>query len=165
MDALERLLNEYSAGTIIMVVVLVFVACEWLVTKIKKVVDWFKKRKKDYHAEETAKDAREDEINNRLDALEKADQKQIDAFKDISKNISEMQASIKQMQKDQKKMAVASCRSTLYRIASEIEDRDYITQIEYETFNELADIYIANEGNHTMKDKIIPMIRNKQIRG
>lgn len=89
-----------------------------------------------------------DQINDRLDSIEK---NSIEADE--------------RAEKERKADIVANGRATLYHLYETFKEKDTLTTSEYETFKNVADRYLEAGGNGAFKNKIIPDIENKPIKG
>lgn len=152
MNDLIKLLEKYNIADIFIILILVFLAVKGIMTEVNNIKTKIKKNKEEYHEEQSDKEEEKD----RLTVLEN----KIEAIDDMLKSIKDCQMDI---QKCQQKSVVATCRSSLQLLTDKVLEKGYMTQIEYETFDDLAEVYISNKGNHTMKDKIIPKVRQLPV--
>ena len=171
MDKFIDLLRTFSVLEVVTLIVFILLGLKGASAFIKGVKanleDWYQKKRGIEKKEET--------LENRVTKLEENDEKQMEKLDQIENSVHElivfMQGAIEDRNKrldelsdSHKQAVVAQARASLYRIAKELEGHDHITPTEYETFSELASIYIANGGNSIFRNKIIPTIESLPIR-
>lgn len=158
MTELIELLSENNLTTLFITIILLCLAARGIVDFI----EWVKKMLEKYHSARTVKEDEVEDMNARISSLDT----RITRLEEMHMSQKEQLAGVNQKLDDMaelnRKQTIASFRSTLYRISEDIDAREdkHIHQIEYETFKDLADQYIALGGNHTMKDIIIPKIED-----
>lgn len=157
MGQLIDLVSNYEISVVIVIVLLFVLALKGIL----ETVDWYKNRMNGWRHEINKKEDQITELNermtsveNRVTKLEENDEVQHKQLEDIIDKLTEMY-------EDNKKETVASFRNALYRIWRDIKSRNpiYVTDIEYETFSEMADIYLSRNGNHIMANVIIPEVK------
>lgn len=102
-------------------------------------------------------------VEERLTALEEKDKEQMGRLDTIDGRLQEIIATLEMMTEDNKANTVATCRSAIYRWYAEFQNRDSLTSAEYEMFMDLANRYLACDGNSVFKDKIIPYVKNMKV--
>lgn len=90
MTELLSLLQNYNPIAVIIILVLTFVAAEWILEKYKKVRTWFLDYRESYHQEENAKEEKEETLESRLSALEKNQDKDYKRIKSVESNLYEL---------------------------------------------------------------------------
>lgn len=160
MDSLIYLFKEYTLPTLFTLIVFIFLA----VKEIWGAVEWVIGKLNAYHNKRSKNEKEKLSTDDRLITLEKHDRWQYDVLMDVKKSLAEMNKTLEGMNKKQEKATVATARSALYHLSHDILERGYMSEIEYECFKELYDVYIENNGNHTMKDKIAPEVFKLEIR-
>lgn len=113
---------------------------------------WYKGRVDEYRAKENKRD----DFEKRVDTLENGMKEVNDSIKELTKKIDEYEV----MRKD---YSVAQSRATLFQLYEAFKDKDDLTLSEYETFNNLAECYLADGGNGVFRHKIIPEIQEKKV--
>ena len=113
----------------------------------------------------TKADIQNEEYLKRLEKLETYVNSHYQKILVISEDLKKITETIKENEKKHNAETIATCRSTLYRLYIEAMQKGYVTQIELETFEDIANVYISAGGNHTMKDKIIPEFYFLPIKG
>lgn len=141
MNYIETLLEEYGLVQVVLIIILVFVAVEWLVSKWHVIVSWLNV----YHEHKSAEENEE----NRFVALEESTAR-------IQSCLAEMYELMEKLDTNNKRTTIASSRSTIYRVCNESMERGYMTQVEFEIIDELGDIYVSLGGNHYVKDRLLP---------
>lgn len=159
MSDLIKLLEKYNVGDVLIILILSFLAVKGIITEINNIKTKLKKNREEYHEQESDKEDEKEKIEDRLTSLEEK-VKSIDEIMDIVKSIKSCQDD---NQESRRKATVATCRSSLQLLTDKVLEKGYMTQIEYETFDDLAEVYLANRGNHTMKDKVIPKVRKLPV--
>lgn len=82
---------------------------------------------------------------------------------DMNKEINTRHQEMKDAERERKLDIVASAKVWLFRLYEELKDKPTLTMVEYETFDGLAQRYLAAGGNSIFQNKIIPEIRQKPI--
>lgn len=157
---LEEFLQNYNFITIVTFLVL-FIAV------VQKIYDWFKwvkDRLSDYYNKKRGVEKKEDGLEKRLANLEENDKSQKGCLETILNAQAEMKEILLDTREQSRQNEVASNRYILYEIAEKVNERGFITPVEYETFSELANRYISQGGNHIMKEKVIPKIKELPIK-
>lgn len=154
------LIENYTLPTLLVSITFLFLA----IKEICEAVSWIKDRLNSYHNKRNQSEEEKESIEDRLQKLEKHDNWQYNALLEMTKSLQSINTTLSDMQKKQEEATVATARSTLYRLSQEILEKGYMSQIEYDCFKELYDVYIENHGNHSMKDKIAPEVFKLEIR-
>ena len=163
MSELIKLISDNGIGGVVVTFILLCLAVRGIVDFIK----WVKKMLEDYRA---GKNTKEDEVKNIMSLISSLDRRvtmleEQNALQ--NETLVSMGKKLDNIAEDHRRQTVAAFRSTIMRIHSDVFSRTppRISQIEYETFCDIADIYIEKHGNHTAKDRLIPEIKdlyNKQ---
>ena len=171
MDAFLDLCKEFSAATIVTVLILFILglkgAADLLKTAKADLESWYQKKRGIEKKEET--------LEGRVSKLEENDQKQIKKLDQIEDSVQQLvvflQGAIEDRNKrldelteSHKQAVVAQARASLYKISKDLENCDYITTEQYEIFHDLATVYLSQGGNSIFKNKIIPTIEALPIR-
>lgn len=160
MDNLILLLEEYTLSSVLVVLVLFFLAFK----EIWVAGSWIKDKLELYRNKKNQTEDEKETVEDRLVKLEKHDNWQYNALLETTKSLQTIANTLSDMQKKQEEATVATARSALYRLSQEILAKGYMSQIEYDCFKELYDVYIENNGNHSMKDKIAPKVFALEIK-
>ena len=164
MDAIIKLIQDYGVSATIILFLLflcaVFGAIE-IYKKIKSYLD-------EYHNTQSTKENKEKSINERLDKLEKnedADQKKLN---EITTSISDLRKIIENVQKNQNRANIATCRSAMFRLGSELLNKGWMTQNEEETLKDLYEVYMISgaESEPTIVTRalLLPILTDEEIR-
>ena len=121
---------------------------------------WYKGRADEYHKKESDKE----DFKAKVEVLEEEFNKSMSAMADIKKTLLALHDRLDKYEEGRKEDFVVSSRATLYQLYDEMNDKDELSISEFETFNNLADRYLANGGNGVFKNKIIPEIQGKPIK-
>nr|DAQ83049.1 MAG TPA: hypothetical protein [Caudoviricetes sp.] len=97
-------------------------------------------------------------VENRIKTLEKHDNWQYQEIQKISKGIDDIKKSLDINEKETNQRIIVQYGAELYNLHSKFMAQKYITRAGLETFQLLADTYIACGGNHSIKGKIIPEV-------
>lgn len=160
MPNLIHLLENYTFPTLFILIIFLFLA----VKEVCGAVTWVKDKLNSYHKKRSQSEDEKESVEDRLTKLEKHDNWQYNALLEMTKSLQNINNTLVDMQKKQEEATVATARSALYRLSQEILAKGYMSQIEYDCFKELYDVYIENHGNHSMKDKIAPEVFKLEIR-
>lgn len=106
----------------------------------------------------TGIDEDKETIENRIKTLEKHDNWQYQEILKISKGIDDIKKSLDINEKETNQRIIVQYGAELYNLHSKFIAQKYITRAGLETFQLLADTYVACGGNHSIKGKIIPEV-------
>ena len=160
MDNLIQLLSEHTLASILIMLALFFLAFK----EVWGAAEWIKGKLEVYRNRKNQTEDEKETIEDRLAKLERHDKWQYDALMEATRSLQAITNTLSDMQKKQEEATVATARSALYRLSQEILAKGYMSQIEYDCFKELYDVYIENHGNHSMKDKIAPKVFALEIK-
>lgn len=167
MKEITELLSN-PIGTLV-TVICVFVAAKYLYELFK----WYKetfvlKKHKDLSNDE--------DFHEQVSHIACVSQEHTSTLEKFTGAIADMSSEIKNMNTEMNKRfdvldeerkadIVANGRASLYHLYEELRGKNSLTISEYETFESLANRYLAADGNGPFKNKIIPEILNKPIIG
>ena len=160
MDNLILLLEEYTLPSVLVILIICFLAFK----EVWSAGVWIKDKLELYRKNKNQSEDEKETVEGRIEKLEKHDNWQYNALMDVTKSLQVITNTLSDMQKRQEESTVATARSALYRLSQEILAKGYMSQIEYDCFKELYDVYIENHGNHSMKDKIAPKVFALEIK-
>lgn len=174
MRTVEKFIDLFSTFTFAEVIAVIVLT----ILGLKGAVELFKTIKKDletWYQKKRGIEKKDETIEQRVQRLEENDEKQIKCLDEISDNIdkiieridqisSDARIKLDKINEDYRNTTVAESRATLYQLAKELENREYISMAEYETFVDLSQIYLNNGGNSVFKNKIIPTIESLPIK-
>ena len=164
MDELFEIIKNYNAGEVIILLVLVFVSVEFIISKIKKIVDWSKAKKKEYHETESEKEEKEETIDDRITRLESNDQMQNQKIEEIQNTLTVNGGVLVEIKKSQDAVTMATCKHTLVNLHEEYMKQGYVTQDQLDTFLGIGDVYESAGGNGTYHLKLKPDILNLPLK-
>lgn len=160
MDNLILLLEEYTLPSVLVILIIFFLAFK----EVWSAAVWVKDKFELYRKKKNQSEDEKETVEERLTKLEKHDKWQYNAWMEMTKSLQTISNTLSDMQKKQEESTVATARSALYRLSQEILAKGHMSQIEYDCFKELYDVYIENHGNHSMKDKIAPKVFALEIK-
>lgn len=160
MDNLILLLEEYTLPSVLVILIIFFLAFK----EVWSAAVWIKDKLELYRKKKNQSEDEKETVEERLLKLEKHDNWQYKALMDVTSSLQTITNTLSDMQKKQEEATVATARSALYRLSQEILAKGHMSQIEYDCFKELYDVYIENHGNHSMKDKIAPKVFALEIK-
>lgn len=160
MEDFIRAVSELSGTTVLMLVVFGFVA----IKQFYEAVAWAKARLNDWRTEKNGLEKKDESIESRISKLEKRGEWQYTELLNQSAKLDQIVDLIQCNKKDDDAVTIATARATLNTLASAILAKGYLTDVEYDTFTDLSDIYLSKGGNHAMKDKIIPAVKSLPVR-
>ncbi len=105
-----------------------------------------------------------DDYEQRIHQLEKADIRREKQLKTISENLETISSKLDETRESSREVDVAQLRSTLYRLWIEAKKNGYITHASLETFTDLSRLYLNRGGNSVFKSSILPAFVNMEIR-
>lgn len=149
-----KMVSEMSGTTAIMFVVFGFVALK----QLYEAAIWGKARLDDWHNKKNGIEKKEASVESRLSLLEERGEWQYKELMKQSQTLDKIVEMIEKSSADQDAVTIATARATLNQIATKALAQGYISEADYETFENLSHIYLAKGGNHTMKDKTIPAV-------
>lgn len=160
MDNLILLLEEYTLPSVLVILIICFLAFK----EVWSAAVWIKDKLELYRNKKNQSEDEKETVEERLTKLEKHDKWQYNAWMEMTRSLQTISNTLSDMQKKQEESTVATARSALYRLSQEILAKGHMSQIEYDCFKELYDVYIENHGNHSMKDKIAPKVFALEIK-
>lgn len=135
-------------------VILGFFAILFAAKEILEIFGYFKKKFRIKTGNEEDKET----VENRIKTLEKHDNWQYQEIQKISRGIDDIKKSLDINEKETNQRIIVQYGAELYNLHSKFMAQKYITRAGLETFQLLADTYIACGGNHSIKGKIIPEV-------
>lgn len=130
---------------------------------VKEIIEIFNYFKKKFRIK-TGIDEDKETVENRLKTLEKHDNWQYQEILKISKGIDDIKTRLDINEKETNQRIIIQYGAELYNLHSKFMAQNYITRAGLETFQLLADTYIACGGNHSIKGKIIPEVMSLPIK-
>lgn len=124
---------------------------------IKTIIElfsWYKKR----FGIKTGLDTEKETFESRVSKLESHDKWQYNEILKISKGIDEIKERLDANEKETNQRIIVQYGAELYNLHSKFMEQKHTTRAGLETFQLLADTYIACGGNHSIKGKIIPEV-------
>ena len=137
-----------------LLVILGFFAILFAAKEILEIFGYFKKKFRIKTGNEEDKET----VENRIKTLEKHDNWQYQEIEKISRGIDDIKKSLDINEKETNQRIIVQYGAELYNLHSKFMAQKYITRAGLETFQLLADTYIACGGNHSIKGKIIPEV-------
>ena len=122
-----------------------------------EIYKWFKSRLEEWRDKKNGIEKKDESVDARIGKLETQ-------MTDLSSKLDTMCDLMMRYQEDNDAVTVANSRATLNTLAEQITAKGYMSEAEYDTFMDLSDIYLRKNGNHTMKDKIIPYIKSLPVK-
>ena len=154
MDELLDILKNYNLSDILILFILFSLAIYGIIEMVKKT----KGLLDSYHQNQSAKEDKEKSITDRLDKLEEGEKETTQSLSKTSESLDELRKLIEVVQKNQNKSNLATCKSALYRLSSELLAKGWVSQIEYETLEDLYEVYKMST------DKSLYDAKNNNIR-
>ena len=127
---------------------------------IWKIIEWVLDKLKLYHKSASAKE----ELAQDIEALKASDAKQTQSINELKAGLDEIKELLKLQKEDENKKAIALIRPDLLNLYYKCMEQKYVTQADFETFSELAQIYLEKGGNASFKHKIIPEFMDLPIK-
>ena len=143
-----------------LLVILGFFAILFAAKEILEIFGYFKKK----FRLKTGIDEDRETVENRIKTLEKHDNWQYQEIQKISRGIDDIKRSLDINEKETNQRIIVQYGAELYNLHSKFMTQKYITRAGLETFQLLADTYIACGGNHSIKGKIIPEVMSLPIK-
>ena len=137
-----------------LLVILGFFAILFAAKEILEIFGYFKKK----FRIKTGNEEDRETVENRIKTLEKHDNWQYQEIQKISRGIDDIKKSLDINEKETNQRIIVQYGAELYNLHSKFMAQKYITRAGLETFQLLADTYIACGGNHSIKGKIIPEV-------
>lgn len=160
-DLIKFVQSAFQSPVESFVTILLFIAA---IKGFYEIVRWIKKELNNWYNNKLNEDDKADKVEKRLDKLEKENSRQFEKLDSIDATLQNITATLELMSEENRRNTVATCRSALWRLYIDFENKEYISSAEYETFMDLADRYLKNDGNSVFKDKIIPYVKNLPIK-
>lgn len=160
MSDLINLIEEYTLPSVLIIIVVVFLA----IKEGSEAVAWVKGKLNTYHDKRSKTEDEKEDVNERLATLEKHDNWQYQSLLDMAKNLQSINSTLVSMQKRQDAVTVATSRSTLYRLHADFMKKGYVTKEDLKTFTELGNLYEQAGGDDIYHDKLYPEVFKLEIR-
>lgn len=160
-DLISFVQSAFQSPVNSIITILLFIAA---IRGTYEIVKWAKGELNNWYNNKQQEEDEIDEIENRLSILENENKRQFEKLDSIDGTLVQITATLDKMAEENRANMVATCRSALWRLYIDFENRDSITSAEYETFMDLADRYLKNNGNSVFKDKIIPYVKTLSIK-
>lgn len=141
----------------VFVAVVLFLVCAKLIWDL---CDFFKKKLRIKMGFEEDKE----ELIKRIEKLESHDNWQYEEISKISSMLSNICDSMKEKEERDRERIVVSFAADLYSMHDKFVAQGYTNRAGLETFVSMSNIYLAANGNHLIKEKIIPEVMNLPIR-
>lgn len=143
-----------------LLVILGFFAILFAAKEIIEIFSYFKKKFRIKIGNEEDKET----VENRIKTLEKHDNWQYQEILKISNGIDDIKDQLDANEKETNQRIIVQYGAELYNLHSKFMTQKYVTRAGLETFQLLADTYIACGGNHSIKGKIIPEVMALEIK-
>jgi uncharacterized coiled-coil protein SlyX len=141
-----------------------FITLFTLLFGIKEVIEIYHYFKNKFRIKTGAEEDK-DVIEKRIEVLEKHDAKQYETIKEISEGISYIKDRLNKRDEEYKELVITQYGAEIYAMHDKFMEQKYVTRAGLETFQKLADSYLAYGGNHLIKQKIIPEVMALEVRG
>lgn len=143
--------------------ILVFLGLFTVLFAVKEIIEIFCYFIKKFRIK-TGIDEDKQTVENRLKTLEKHDAWQYQEIQKISKGIDDIKNRLDANEKETNQRIIVQYGAELYNLHSKFMAQKYVTRAGLETFQLLADTYIACGGNHSIKGKVIPEVMSLPIK-
>lgn len=155
MDSLIELVQNYSFGSIVTIIVLIILSLFGIyeiATKVKDMLD-------NYYKERNDDETRQDDIDRRFAELEKSEEDDKRQLAEIKSDLEDVKLMIKKMEEEQDKVTAAQMRvnhatskSTALRISAEILDQGYSTVQQNEVLSDIVGIFMqtSSDGHYVI---------------
>ena len=134
--------------------VLWFFAILFGIKEIIEILTYFKKK----FRIKTGFDEDKETLEDRIATLEKHDKWQYNEISKISQGIEDIKKRLATNERETNQRIIVQYGTDIYNLHSKFMTQGYVTRAGLETFQLLADTYIASGGNHSIKGKIIPEV-------
>ena len=151
MDALVTLIETYGPSSLLVMIILLISAAIGIYTVSKKIKEMLEAYRNKVNAEEN----KDKTTKDRLDKLEKSHEENTTKIDNMGKLIEEIKDSIEKLRENQNKANIATCRSAMYRLATELINQEYMSQTEYDTLSDLTDVYLMSGGSNYVRPSLV----------
>lgn len=151
MDALVTLIETYGPSSLLVMIILLISAAIGIYTVSKKIKEMLEAYRNKVNAEEN----KDKTTKDRLDKLEKSHEENTAKIDNMGKLIEEIKDSIEKLRENQNKANIATCRSAMYRLATELINQEYMSQTEYDTLSDLTDVYLMSGGSNYVRPSLV----------
>lgn len=164
MDSLIKVFDNFGSGGTVVIFLLFLSAIFGLIEIIKKIRTYLD----EYYHKRSHYEKKDINLNNRLTRLEDSEQDTKKSLHDISLSISELRKIIEAVQDNQNRSNIATCRSAMYRLASELIKKQWMTQSEADTLTDLLDVYMRSgaeaKPSVVTRAQLLPVLTEEEIR-
>lgn len=151
MSELVTLIETYGPTSLLVIIILLISAAIGIYTVAKKI----KEMLEDYRNKVNAEENKDKTTKDRLDKLEKSHEENTAKIDNMSKLIEEIKDSIEKLRENQNKANIATCRSSMYRLATDLINQEYMSQTEYDTLSDLTDVYLMSGGSNYVRPSLV----------
>ena len=165
MDDLIKLFTDYSFGSIVVFILLILssVAGVYSVfTKVTAILEVYRRKRNS----EEDRDKKIDDAIKHFEELIDAQAKRIDADKE---KIEQLEKKTNIIDENLNKFNKATSRNAVYKLANELIAKQWMSQSDYESLQELSDVYMKSGDSHYVIPNIIqralslPVLTDEEI--
>lgn len=164
MDGIQKLIEQYGLGSTVVLFIIFVCACFGAIDLYRKGKGYLD----DYHTTRNDIENKEKTVNERLERLEKYEGEDKERLDKISTSLDELRVLIQQVQKNQNHANIATCRSAMYRLGSELVKKGWATENESETLQDLYNVYVTagakDKPNVVERALLLPVLTDDEIR-
>lgn len=159
MNDLIKLFTEYSLGSIIVFLMLILSSVFGVYNIFTKATSILET----YRIKRNSVENRDKEINNAIKQVEDLIAAQNERIDKIENRINELEKSIKTINENLNKFNKATSRNAVYKLANELIAKQWMSQSDYESLQELSDIYMKSGDSHYVIPNIIQRALNLPV--
>lgn len=165
MDDLIKLFTDYSFGSIVVFILLILssVAGVYSVfTKVTAILEVYRRKRNS----EEDRDKKIDDTIKHFEELIDAQAKRIDADEE---KIEQLEKKTNIIDENLNKFNKATSRNAVYKLANELIAKQWMSQSDYESLQELSDVYMKSGDSHYVIPNIIqralslPVLTDEEI--
>lgn len=165
MDDLIKLFTDYSFGSIVVFILLILssVAGVYSVfTKVTAILEVYRRKRNS----EEDRDKKIDDAIKHFEELIDAQAKRIDADEE---KIEQLEKKTNIIDENLNKFNKATSRNAVYKLANELIAKQWMSQSDYESLQELSDVYMKSGDSHYVIPNIIqralslPVLTDEEI--
>lgn len=160
-ELLELIRSGFTTPINAIIIIVMFIAA---IKGVYEFIKWIKAELNEWYTKKYTTDEKKENIEERIIQLEKNDEKQFKILDEFSKSLSTIDGKLDDLTSNQAQEAVALTRASLNNMYPILKEQGYLTKSQYETWSNLADIYLARGGNHVFAQKIIPEIEKLEVK-
>lgn len=159
MNDLIKLFTEYSFGSILIFIFLILSSIAGVYSVFTKITSLLEV----YRIRRNSIEDRDKKIDDAIKQVEAITEVQTERIKKDEDRIEELEKSTKTINENLNKFNKATSRNAVYKLANELIAKQWMSQSDYESLQELSDVYMKSGDSHYVIPNIIQRALNLPV--